>query len=170
MWSMPTVGTTLPGTTALAAPSNVSCDDPNGILLGSQRGSFGTSTSAGARALAFAFKPAGTLFVPGTATCTATFTANGISSTQSFNITMQQVNVTHFDVTADSSATAGDTVNFTVTAKDGAGNTVPTYTGTVGFTSSDPIAVLPANASLTLGTGNFTATLKKAGAQNDHGD
>jgi hypothetical protein len=159
-------GTTLPGTTALAAPSNVSCDDPNGILLGTiNAGSFGTSTSAGARAFAFAFKPAGTLFVPGTATCTATFTANGISSSQSFNITMQQINVTHFDVTADASSTAGDTVNFTVTAKDGAGNSVPTYTGTVGFTSSDPLAVLPANAPLTLGVGNFTATLKKAGAQ-----
>ncbi len=155
---------TLPGSTALAAPSNVSCDDPNGILLGNV--SFGTSTSAGARALAFAFNPVSTLFVPGTATCTATFTANGISSTQSFNITMQQVNVTHFDVTADSSATAGDTVNFTVTAKDGAGNTVPTYSGTVGFTSSDPIADLPASAALSLGTGSFTATLKKAGAQN----
>jgi hypothetical protein len=162
----PNGATTLPGTTALAAPSNVSCADPNGILLGSvNAGSFGTSTSAAARAFAFAFKPTGTLFVPGTATCTATFTANGISSTQSFNITMQQVNVTHFDVTADSSATAGDTVNFTVTAKDGANHAVPTYTGTVSFTSSDPIAVLPSNASLTLGTGNFTATLKKAGAQ-----
>jgi hypothetical protein len=156
-------GSTLPGSTALAAPSNVSCDDPNGILLGNV--SFGTSTSAGARALAFAFKPTGTLFVPGTASCTATFTANGLSSTQSFNITMQQINVTHFDVTADNSATAGDTVNFTVTAKDGAGNTVPTYLGTVGFTSSDSIAVLPTSAPLTLGTGSFVAMLKKAGAQ-----
>ena len=159
-------GTTLPGSTALAAPSNVSCDDPNGILLGSVNASnFGTSTSAGARAFGFAFKPAATLFVPGTATCTATFTADGISTTQSFNISMQQVNVSHFDVTADSTATAGDTVNFTVTAKDGAGNTVPTYTGTVGFTSSDPQAAVPGNASLSLGVGNFTATLKTAGAQ-----
>ncbi len=88
-------GTTLPGSTALAAPSNVSCDDPSGVLAGNI--SFSTSSgAAGASALAFAFAPSGVLYQPGTATCTATFTANGISSRQSFNITMQQVNVTHF--------------------------------------------------------------------------
>ncbi|HEX4479912.1 MAG TPA: hypothetical protein VH082_03830 [Rudaea sp.] len=158
-------GTTKPGTTPLAAPSNISCNDTNGILLGSL--SFGTSTGpAGARALAFAFKPLGTLFVPGTATCQATFTANGISSTQSFNITMQQVNVSHFDVTVDNnSITAGDSVNATVTAKDGAGNVVPTYNGTVIFSSTDPMAVLPPSSNLTLGTGTFNVTLKKSGAQ-----
>jgi hypothetical protein len=160
-------GTTLPGTTALGAPSNVSCNDPSGIFLGTvNAGSFGTSIGApGARAFGFAFKPVGLLYQPGTATCTATFTANGISSTQSFNVTMQQANVTHFAVTADNNATAGDAVNFTITAKDGAGNTVPTYLGTVAFTSTDPMAVLPASAPLTLGVGNFSATLKKAGAQ-----
>ncbi len=159
-------GTTLPSTTiSLAAPSNVSCADPNGILLGSV--SFAASSGAvGAQALTFAFKPAATLYVPGTAVCTATFTANGFSSTQTFNITMQQVNVTHFDVTTDnSSVTAGGSVNATVTAKDGAGNSVPTYNGTVTFSSSDPMAVLPTNSHLTLGTGTFSVTLKKSGAQ-----
>ncbi len=155
--------TTMPGTTALAAPSGVSCSDPNGILQGSV--SFGNSTRAGARALAFNFKPSGVVFVPGTATCSATFTANGISSVQSFNITMQQINVTHFDVTADSSATAGDTISFTVTAKDGASNTVPTYNGTVKFSTSDPQGSVPMNASLSFGTGSFNATLKTAGAE-----
>ena len=157
-------GTTLPGSTTLGAPSNVSCNDPNGILAGNI--GFSTSSGAtGASALAFAFSPSGALYQPGTATCTATFTANGISSRQSFNITMQQVNVTHFTVTADSTATAGDTVSFTVTAKDGADHTVPTYNGTVRFTTSDGQGTVPANSALTLGVGNFSATLKTAGAQ-----
>jgi hypothetical protein len=107
--------------------------------------------------------------VPGTATCTATFTASGyaptLSTTQSFTVTMQQLTVTHFAVTADTTVVAGNQVNFTATAKDGANNTVPSYTGTVTFTSSDGQAVLPANSPLTNGVGSFAGTLKTAGSQ-----
>src|SRR5262249_51621458 len=39
------------------------------------------------------------------------------------------------------------------------------YTGTVHFTSSDAQATLPANSTLTNGTGSFSATLKTAGTQ-----
>ena len=55
--------------------------------------------------------------------------------------------------------------NFTVTALDPFGNTVTSFVGTVSFTSSDPQALLPLNATLTGGTGIFSATLKTPGKQ-----
>jgi len=68
-------------------------------------------------------------------------------------------------ITAPSTATAGTPVTFTAAARDTYGNSVTSYTGTVHFTSTDPQAVLPADTTLTNGTGTFTATLKTAGAQ-----
>jgi photosystem II stability/assembly factor-like uncharacterized protein len=50
----------------------------------------------------------------------------------------------------------------TVTAEDSFGDVVPGYLGTVHFTSSDAQAVLPADATLTNGTGTFNVTLKTA--------
>ncbi len=41
----------------------------------------------------------------------------------------------------------------------------PGYTGTVHFSSSAPKAILPADATLTNGTGTFPVTLETAGAQ-----
>lgn len=73
--------------------------------------------------------------------------------------------VTHFAVNAPASATPGTPFDFTVTALDAAGQTVPGYTGTVRFSSSDPAAVLPAAANLANGAGSFSATLATAGAQ-----
>jgi Putative Ig domain/NHL repeat len=61
--------------------------------------------------------------------------------------------------------TAGAAGTFTVTALDAYGNVATGYAGTVHFTSSDAQAVLPANATLTAGTGTFSATLKTAGTQ-----
>lgn len=72
---------------------------------------------------------------------------------------------THFSVSAPASATPGASFSFTVTALDSANNAVSAYSGTVHFTSSDGQAVLPANATLTNGMGNFSATLATAGAQ-----
>jgi hypothetical protein len=74
----------------------------------------------------------------------------------------------HFSVSAPSSSTAGSAFTVTVTALDANGNTVPTYTGTVHFTSSDPSAVLPANYTFTSGdqgVHSFSVTLKSAGNQ-----
>ena len=68
-------------------------------------------------------------------------------------------------VSTPANAIAGSTITVTVTAKDASNNTVTGYTGTVHFTSSDPAAVLPANATLTNGVGTFTVTLKTAGSQ-----
>jgi hypothetical protein len=58
---------------------------------------------------------------------------------------------THFAVTTPvSSATAGDSLDVTVTALDANNNPVPGYTGTVHFTSADPYgAMLPADYTFT---------------------
>jgi hypothetical protein len=66
------------------------------------------------------------------------------------------------------STTAGVLQPFTVTLRDGFGNIASGYTGTVAFTSSDPIASLPANYTFTAadaGTHTFTGALKRAGTQ-----
>src|SRR5205823_828717 len=68
-------------------------------------------------------------------------------------------------MTAPASATAGNTFSFTVTALDAFNNTATGYAGTVHFASSDAVATLPANSTLTNGTGTFSATLKTAGTQ-----
>jgi alpha-tubulin suppressor-like RCC1 family protein len=67
-----------------------------------------------------------------------------------------------------SSVTAGSSNNFSVTAKDAHGNIVPTYTGTIAFTSSDSQAVLPGGYTFSTGdsgTRTFSATLKTTGTQ-----
>ncbi len=71
----------------------------------------------------------------------------------------------HFTISAPSAATAGTAFNFTATALDAFNNTMTGYTGTVHFTSTDPAAVLPANATLTNGVGTFSATLRTQGSQ-----
>jgi prepilin-type N-terminal cleavage/methylation domain-containing protein len=107
-----------------------------------------------------------TLKTPGARAITATDTVTG-------TITGSQTNIT---VTAGSLVVAGYpnptgagvSNAFTVTAKDGAGSTLTSYTGTVHFTSSDAQAVLPADYTFVAGdngTHNFTATLKTLGAQ-----
>ena len=73
---------------------------------------------------------------------------------------------THFSVTAASpTPTAGTAFNITVTALDASNGEVSSYAGTVHFSSSDVQAVLPANTTLTNGTGSFAVTLKTAGSQ-----
>jgi autotransporter-associated beta strand protein len=67
-----------------------------------------------------------------------------------------------------SSQTAGVAGSVTVTAKDPNGNTATAYIGTVHFTSTDPLAVLPADYTFLPsdnGTHTFSVTLKTAGAQ-----
>ena len=72
---------------------------------------------------------------------------------------------THFSVTTPSLVTAGVPFSFTITALDSNNNIVFTYGGLVHFTSTDPAAVLPPDATLTNGTGTFTATLKTGGPE-----
>ena len=72
---------------------------------------------------------------------------------------------THFSVSAPGASTENTPFNFTVNALDQNNNTVPGYSGTVHFTSTDSQATLPANSTLTSGSGTFSATLKTAGSQ-----
>jgi hypothetical protein len=72
---------------------------------------------------------------------------------------------TRLAVSAPSSVGAGTSAVLTVTALDGGGHTVSGYSGTVHFTSSDGVAVLPFDAQLKNGVGTFSAVLKTAGAQ-----
>ncbi len=67
-----------------------------------------------------------------------------------------------------SSATAGVAYAFTVTAVDTYGNVATGYLGTVHFTSTDSLAVLPADFLFTAaakGKGSFKATLKTPGKE-----
>ena len=63
---------------------------------------------------------------------------------------------------------AGSPFTFNVTAVDAYGNTVPTYAGSVSFTSSDPQATLSADYVFTAADGGahtFGAVLYTAGSQ-----
>jgi hypothetical protein len=81
-------------------------------------------------------------------------------------VTVVPAAASSFQVTGFTPAlTAGTGGTFTVTARDPYGNVATGYGGTVHFTSSDPQADLPADATLTNGTGSFSATLKTAGSQ-----
>ncbi len=95
-----------------------------------------------------------------TATDTVTTAATGGASV---NVAAAAAN--HYVVTAPANATAGTAFNLTVTAQDQYSNTVIAYAGTAHFTSTDGQAVLPADATLTNGTGTFSTTLKTAGIQ-----
>jgi N,N-dimethylformamidase beta subunit-like protein len=70
-------------------------------------------------------------------------------------------------LTVPATATAGQAFSVAVMAEDDAGNPVPTYTGTVHFSSSDTAAgvILPADSTLVNGQGTFSATLIRAGSQ-----
>jgi hypothetical protein len=75
---------------------------------------------------------------------------------------------THLLVSAPVTATAGRSFNLSVTARDGSGNLVNNYRGTVSFSSTDPQAVLPAPYKFKpsdKGYRIFSVTLRSAGEQ-----
>ncbi len=105
-----------------------------------------------------------TLKTVGGQTITATDkSSSSIQGTAAVAVTSGQV--FHFAVTAPASASAGTSVTVTVTVQDQFFNTLTSYNGTVHFTSSDPSAVLPADSTLTNGTGTFTVTFQTGGNQ-----
>ncbi|MDR3706807.1 MAG: SBBP repeat-containing protein [Capsulimonadaceae bacterium] len=106
-----------------------------------------------------------TLVTSGSQTITATDTSNSSITGASSGITVGPGPATHFTLSAPGTATAGTAFSFTITALDANGNTATGYTGTVHFTSTDAAATLPADATLTNGTGAFSATLVTAGSQ-----
>jgi hypothetical protein len=73
----------------------------------------------------------------GNQTITAKDTANASIAGTSNNVAVSATTADHFSVVAPSSATAGSTFTFSVTALDPFSNTATGYTGTVHFTKSD---------------------------------
>jgi hypothetical protein len=106
-----------------------------------------------------------TLKTLGSQTIRATDTVTGSITGTSNSIKVSSAVATHFSVTTFPTARAGTAFNFTVSALDAANNVAPTYSGTAHFTSSDTKAVLPANSTLTNGTGTLSATLNTVGGQ-----
>jgi hypothetical protein len=102
----------------------------------------------------------------GTGSLSVTDTSNSALTATQGGITVNPAPAVRLAVTGfPSSSTAGVAATFSVAAIDAYGYVATGYTGTVHFTSSDPQAVLPADVSLTNGTGSFSATLKTAGTQ-----
>jgi hypothetical protein len=106
-----------------------------------------------------------TLETNGSQTITATDMGQTMIAGVTNPIRVSAAAATRFIFSAPFSVTAGTAFHFTVTALDGSGGTFAGYTGTVSFTSSDGQAELPANSTLTNGTGTFLGTLKTPGNQ-----
>ena len=87
-----------------------------------------------------------TLTTIGNQTVTATDTLNASITGTSNTIIVGTGIVSQLLLVATPIATVGTPVSVTVAALDQFSNPVTTYTGTVHFTSSDPLAVLPANS------------------------
>jgi hypothetical protein len=111
------------------------------------------------------FTTGATLKTAGNQTLTATDTVASKLTGTSGSINVSPAVATHFGVSAPTTATAGTAFTFKVKALDAYNNTATGYAGTVHFTSSDPAASLPADTTLTNGSGSFSATLKTAGSR-----
>jgi uncharacterized repeat protein (TIGR01451 family) len=106
-----------------------------------------------------------TLKTAGNQTITATDTVAASINGSSGTIVVSAAAASHFIVSAPATAIAGSAFSFTVKALDPFNNPAASYSGTLHFTSSDGAAVLPANSTLTNGSGTFSATLKTSGNQ-----
>jgi len=102
------------------------------------------------------FKTAGTQTV--TATDTLSAAIKGTTP-----ITILAGPTSKFVVTSPATTAAGTAFYATVMATDKYGNFTKGYTGTVHITSTDPLAVLPGNITLSNGTKQFGVKLKTSG-------
>ena len=100
----------------------------------------------------------------GNQTLTATDAGNALSGVSSI-IAVVGSPATHFLITAPATAQAGTAFAATITALDQFNTPVNSYAGTIHFASSDPLSVLPADATLSSGTGIFAFFLGTAGNQ-----
>jgi predicted RNA methylase len=100
---------------------------------------------------------------PETVAATDTVTASLKGTSGTINVVTNAA--THLSVTGPTSSLARQTIHLTVTALDAANNTSMAYAGTVHFTSSDAQAKLPADSTLTSGTGTFPVTLETTGTE-----
>jgi hypothetical protein len=119
---------------------------------------------AGIHAFSATLKTAGTQSITARDTVTTT-----IVGTQT-GIKVNPAVVSQLKILAPRTATAGSPFDVTVTAQDAYGNTTPSYTGTVHFTSTDARGTLPADYTFTSGDAGqhlFSSgvTFKTAGAR-----
>ena len=84
-----------------------------------------------------------TLRTAGSHTVTATDTGTGLNGNGS--ILVNPAAAGRLEITAPTTATAGSAFSVTLAARDAFGNLATGYRGTVGFSSSDPQATLPAS-------------------------
>ena len=137
-----------------------SSTDPQAVLPASY--TF-TSADAGSHTFTVTFKTAGAQAI------TATDAANSAIIGTEDNIIVQAAAASSLKLSGfPSTEIAGTPETFAVTAYDAYGNVATGYTGTIGFTSTDAQASLPANTTITpedQGTLTFTATLVTAGTQ-----
>lgn len=140
------IDTTYSGTLALTST------DP-GFVYG------GCSISLGIASCNVGLKAAGTQSV------TATDTVD-VARTGTFTTTVVPGPMVGYGITVPSSAVARVPISATVYARDLYGNVVTSYSGSVHFTSSDSAATLPADSTLSAGTGTFNnITFRTAGSQ-----
>jgi autotransporter-associated beta strand protein len=138
------------GTVTLASTT-----DPRAVLPTA------TKLTAGVGTVSAVFKTAGSQTVTVTDALSASIT--GVSSPA---VTELPLATSTFQVSAPVTSTAGIPLVFTVMAEDQFNNpTGSAYMGTLHFSSTDLAASLPTNATLTNGTGTFSATLNTAGPE-----
>jgi ELWxxDGT repeat protein len=139
---------------------NTSFNDPVAITSSDTKAILPTSVTFtnGVGQFSATFKTAGTQSI--TATDSQTPSDNGTEG----DIVVQAAEAKSITVTGfPSPATIGIAGSFTITAFDAYGNVATGYAGTVTFSSSDPKAVLPGDATFSNGSGQFSATLKTLG-------
>ncbi len=105
-----------------------------------------------------------TLKTPGLETLTATDTVVSLLTGTSNTVAVSGA-ATHFAVSAPVAVKAGTLFTFLVTALDSAGNIATGYTGTVHISSSDHLAILLGDTTLTAGFGTFAASIQTPGSQ-----
>ncbi len=106
---------------------------------------------------------AAVLKTAGNQTLTAVDITNSSIAGTSAAIAVTGLAANHFVVSAPLSAVTGTQFIITVTAEDQFNNLVYSYGGTVLFASSDGLAALPGNSTLTGGIGTFSVTLNSPG-------
>jgi hypothetical protein len=108
-----------------------------------------------------------TLKTAGTQTITGTDTVTGNTTGTTGAITVNAAPATRLAVAASpTSIVAGGTTSVTVTAQDAYANSIVGYLGTIHFTSTDLLAVLPMDYAFVAadsGSHTFSVTLKTAG-------
>jgi N-acetylneuraminic acid mutarotase len=93
-----------------------------------------------------------------------TVTAGSFLGTSS-SLTVAPAEANYFTITAPANATTGNAFTTTIQAFDHYGNLATGYSGRVHFTSTDPNAVLPPDATLTGGVGTVSVRLNTVGSQ-----